>query len=42
MSFQEPLSPRFAGETGKWVSKIVRFHMESTKVGCRSQKFERT
>ena len=42
MSFQEPLSPRFTGETGKGVSKLVRFHIESTKIDCRTQTFERT
>ena len=41
MSLQEPLSPRFASEIGKWVSKIVRLHIESLNLGCRSQKFER-
>ena len=42
MSFQEPLSPRFTGETGKWVSKLVWFHIQSTKIDCRTQTFERT
>ena len=42
MFFQEPLSPRFTGETGKWVLKLVRFHIESTKIDCRTKTLERT
>ena len=39
---QDPLSPRFTSEAGKWVSKLVQVHIESTKIDCRPQMFERT